>query len=490
MHTAPIDTVIFVHGYSVRDLNSFNQLPELLQADGIAGAAIYLAGFISLDDYLGCDDLAKALEQRITSLVAEHGIDLGKTMLVAHSTGALVARRWILDRRAAKKVAPATATLSHFVSCAGANHGSTMAQLGRTELAYLFRTLTQGQSVGKRVLEDLDYGSEFLRTLNREWLDAWNDPANPLYADTFCFSMGGSDHSFWQNHLTWQSHEAGSDGTVRISGANLNYRWITVPGGDSEYRLETLSQPAPHLVVELGTERYSHTSQNAPDTQRLVLSGISAVDDIAHGFKNPGSMVSASTLGIVDGVTTKTQRPYTALREAMAVATVTDYQALSQTWAQQTGTWSANHADATNSTVVLTIYDGMGGVVDDTLVVLRDTGGTIAGVSSSILDNQPIRNQASPGIVSLYLNFPTFEETHPHSVHIEARTDTPFVAEAIADAPLSDNDDHVLAANEFTYVDVVMPRDPNAAMVVYRASDVSAATITDVFPPFAEGWLT
>src|SRR5579875_596608 len=115
MHTGDIDTVIFVHGYSVRDLNSFNKLPSLLQADGIAATSIFLAGFISLDDYLGCDDLAAALERRIASLVADHGIDLGKTMLVAHSTGSIVTRRWILNRRMAKKAVASTATLSHFV---------------------------------------------------------------------------------------------------------------------------------------------------------------------------------------------------------------------------------------------------------------------------------------------------------------------------------------------------------------------------------------
>jgi pimeloyl-ACP methyl ester carboxylesterase len=487
MHTGAVDTVIFVHGYSVRDLNSFNQLPSLLEADGIAATSIYLAGFISLDDYLGCEDLANALEDRIASLINTHGIDLGKTILVAHSTGAIVARRWILDRRATKKAVPSTPTLSHFLSCAGANHGSTMAQLGRTELAYLFRTLTEGQSVGKRVLQDLDYGSEFLHTLNREWLEAWNDAADPLFADTFCFSMGGTDHSFWQNHLTWQSHESGSDGTVRISGANLNYRWISVPGENSEYELETMVQQAPHLVVELGAEKYSHTSQNAPDTENLVVSAANAIDNIAHGFNNPASLVSTSTLGIVDGVTTAGQRPYTALREAMNVQTAAAYAALAQMWDQQTTAWSQTHQDAMNSTVVFTIFDGMGNLVDDTLVILRDTGGTIAGVTASLLDNQPIRNQTSPGIVSMYLNFPTFEAVHPHSVHIEARTDTPFVAEAIADAPLSSNDDHVIAANEFTYVDVLLPRDPNAAMAVYRVSDIAPAIVTQQFPPFAPG---
>jgi pimeloyl-ACP methyl ester carboxylesterase len=491
MHTGKVDTVIFVHGYSVRDLNSFNQLPALLEANGIAATSIYLAGFISLDDYLGCDDLAKALEDRIASLIGTHGVDLGKTILVAHSTGALVARRWILDRRAMKKAVPTTPTLSHFLSCAGANHGSTMAQLGRTELAYLFRTLTEGQSVGKRVLEDLDYGSEFLHTLNREWLEAWNDSDDALYADTFCFSMGGTDHSFWQNHLTWQSHESGSDGTVRISGANLNYRWISVPGENSEYELETMVQQAPHLIVELANEKYSHTSQNAPDTENLVIGAANTLDSIAHGFNNPAtSLVSASTLGIVDGVTTPGQRPYKALREAMNVETVADYATLAQTWDQETTAWSQTHPDATNSTVVFTIFDGMGNVVDDTLVILRDTDGTIAGVTASLLDNQPIRNQTSPGIVSMYLNFPEFENVHPHGVHIEARTDTPFVAEAVADAPLSGDDDHVIAANEFTYVDVLLPRDPNAAMVVYRAADIATPILTQQFPPFAPGSIT
>jgi surfactin synthase thioesterase subunit len=189
----------------------------LLQASGFAPASIYLSDFVTLDDRVSCDDLAHALDGQVNKL----GVDLGSTALIAHSTGAIITRRWLLDRRTQAQPLP-----SHFISCAGANHGSTLAQLGATQLAHIFRQLTEGLNVGQRVLQDLDYGSLFLRTLNRDWLNAWNDASAPLWREVYCFSMGGTDHSYWQNQLAWESHEAGSDGTVRISAANLNYRLI------------------------------------------------------------------------------------------------------------------------------------------------------------------------------------------------------------------------------------------------------------------------
>ena len=52
MHGGPIDTVLFVHGYSVADLRSFNQLPALLQADGIPPETfLWPAGFRSTTVY-------------------------------------------------------------------------------------------------------------------------------------------------------------------------------------------------------------------------------------------------------------------------------------------------------------------------------------------------------------------------------------------------------------------------------------------------------
>jgi len=492
MHGGAIDTVLFVHGYSVTDLRTFNALPDLLVADGISRQKIFLAGFVSLDDRVSCDDLAAGLEARVSMLELSYGLDLSRTILISHSTGAIVSRRWILKRRAMNSSDATKKTLSHFLSCAGANHGSTMAQLGQTQLAYLFRSITQGQSVGKRVLEDLDYGSAFLRSLNRDWLDAWNDAANPLYADTFCFSIGGTDHSFWQNHLTWQSREFGSDGTVRISGANLNYRWISVPGTQSAYNLETLSQPAPHLVVETPDKKYSHTSQDAPDTQNLVIGAANAVGEIVHGFKGETDALSSKTFGIVEGVLAAAERPYTAIREAMSVQNVDAYKALATAWAQQTAGWTGNNPDGANSTVVVALTDRAGLIVDDSLVLLRDSGGTIGNVSPSLLSNQPIHNGVTPSVMSFYVNFNVFENGHPHSIHVQALTDTPYVTYGgTVDGDLSGGTDHVIAPNEFTYVSVNMDRDPAATFAFAQLSDPNLAALLEIsFPPFIQaGWI-
>ena len=147
------------------------------------------------------------------------GLDLATTAVSAHSRGANIVRRGLRNRCNAGGPLP-----SHFVSLAGANHGSTLAQLGQTQLAYLFRELGEGTSVGLEVLQDLDYGSAFLLRLNEDWLDAYLT-ASPL--STLPFSLIGDDHSDLLDQVCWQTHENGSDSTVRVSGGNLNYRFIS-----------------------------------------------------------------------------------------------------------------------------------------------------------------------------------------------------------------------------------------------------------------------
>lgn len=471
-----VQSVLLVHGYSVRSLDSWGQLPALLQQDGIAAASIYLSAFVSLDDHVSCDDLAQALENRIVAL----GLDLSRTAVICHSTGAIITRRWLLDRKRAGSAMP-----SHLITAAGANHGSTLAQLGRTELVHIFRDLSAETGVGQRVLEDLDYGSEFLRRLNREWLAAWNDP-QPLYEDTYCFSLIGTDHRYWQNQLTWQSHEAGSDGTIRISGGNLNYRVIEVAPPYTTMNTIVMHQRAPHLVVETPAKRYSHTSQSDPDTKGLVLAKVvGLVSAIAHAG-GPPQPVTDTAFGILEGITSTTERPYVALREAFGVLDTPAYVALADAWAAETGAWSANNPDEANSTIVVSIADESKRLVDDSLVLIRDDNGSIQNVSESVLSHQPIRNELSRSVVSLYVNYAKFHAAHPHSLHAEAQTDTPYVHYGFeVDAPLSEGLSHVINPNEFTYVDVLVRRDPSESFVFYSFADPNfGALLKANFPPF------
>ncbi len=481
MHSGSIQNVLLIHGYSVRTLRSWGRLPDLLQAAGLNGGAIFLSAFVSLDDYVGCSDLAVALERKIAALEANHGLDLGRTAIICHSTGAIVTRRWLLDRRKAGGKTP-----SHLITCAGANHGSTLAQLGRSELAHLFRQATEQSDVGKRVLEDLDYGSAFLRALNREWLDAWNGPA-PLWRDTYCFSMGGTDHSYWQNQLVWQSHEPGSDGTVRISGANLNYRFLDLVPPYTNVKASLIDPPAPHLVVATEQKVYSHTTQTAADTASLVMAGVTTfVTNLTHEGK-VREKVSSSSSGILEGIETDDERPFQALLEAFKIQDDAAYTALATAWYGETIRWGNANLDEANATIIVAISDADGRVVDDSLIVIRDDQG-ISTVTESLI-GQPIKNEVTPSVVSFYVNAKTFRETHPHFVHIEARTDTPYVTYGLAlDGPVSNDDAHTITDHQVTYVNVQALRDPSGAFAFYRFADPGFAAIYDqTYPPLPAG---
>jgi len=145
--------------------------------------------------------------------------------------------------RAVKRSTGALGTLvlpSHFISMAGANHGSSLAQTGKSWLGYIQKLWTHHiLSVGKRVLTDLDYGSDFLIDLNKQWLIETVAPAalaaigvseGSGLANLFVFSMGGDSHGHdFGVDIFPPSAEPGSDNTVRISGANMNYSGLWPP---------------------------------------------------------------------------------------------------------------------------------------------------------------------------------------------------------------------------------------------------------------------
>ena len=74
--------VLLVHGYSVRSLDTYGSLPNRLAADGYQPRNIFLSAFDSLNDDITCDDLAMALEARISAL--EQSIDITETAVIVH----------------------------------------------------------------------------------------------------------------------------------------------------------------------------------------------------------------------------------------------------------------------------------------------------------------------------------------------------------------------------------------------------------------------
>jgi len=438
----PIKRVVLVHGYSVYQLNSYGKIPALLESQ-YATPNILLSEYVSLDDAVNCDDLAMALEIQVGGAWNLNADDLAETAFVCHSTGAIVTRRWILNRFAQGLPLP-----SHLITVAGANHGSSLAQVGRTAIARVFRWIGQdGRQVGERVLADLDYGSTFLWTLNAEWLDAWNNKglANLVY----CFSFGGDKHGAslllnipeFPDVPGWQFLEPGSDSIVRVSGANLNYSFVT---GDAVAGV--LSQPR----------------KIAPRAAHLVIPGWT------HG-------------GVLGGVQSAADPPFVALHDALQVVSDADYASLAVQWQQQTDAWSAQNSSEVNSTIAFRLRDNVGRPINDSWILLQDPTGSATNMSGSLLPNQPIQNEAEHCAVSFYVNYQKFAQAPSHIVQIEAHSGSPNISYVPVKYPSAPGAQFV-HPNEFTYLDVTIPRNVSGT---YNVVSLSAnPSVGASWPPF------
>jgi hypothetical protein len=437
-----LKNALFLHGYSETSLGAYYNFPERLQQRVPGLANIVVSAFDSLDDTVSIDDLAGALEDRVQRLEQGRGWVMNETAVLCHSTGALVARRWMLNR-ALNGVAPDKLP-SHLITMAGANHGSSLAQIGRSAVGYLQKFLSKkGTSVGARVLIDLDYGSDFLMRLNTQWLDLVQKP--PL-SSTYLFSMGGDtigkDPAMG---LFWATKEPGSDNTVRISGANLNYTILEADptANPPVFTITSSVDSVPHLVLP----GYSHFG---PDT------GI-------WGFTaNPDASVDAAS-------------------EALAVDDAAGYAAVRTKWAAQTDTWMRTVDRAkVNATAVFNVTDRSGAPIEDCVIVFLDktkaANDRIAAQSSASQAAVPgtpfpIQNNVELASYSFYLNYDAYMPSSPHMIHIEAHNPSPLITYNVVDydTPLpNDPNVHLIRPNEFTYVKVMLRRDADASYALYQ----------------------
>jgi hypothetical protein len=457
---------MFVHGYSESSLGAYFTFPERLKGLEPSIQRVALAAFDSLDDSITIDDLASAMETRVSSVVEAGNWSVADSAIICHSTGALVARRWILNRLAAGKELP-----SHFITMAGANHGSTLAGMGKSVLGYFQKLVLHHEwSVGQGVLTDLDYGSDFLLDLNREWLEQWNNGGlSRLYA----FSMGGDTRG---NDLTldlfWQTHESGSDNTVRISGANLNYTIIDVEHDENGTTLTSMypTRRVPHLILT----GYSHYG---PQT------------------------------GILGKVDPQNDAPMNAVRAALSVATPAQYAALEQAWRVTTVAWTNAHTDDANSTAIFTLLDRNRTPVGDCIIAVLDqqalgdpaNATLLSGAAATaratamqsagkaVLRHSPIHNNVQVGSYTFYFNFAAYFASSPHWFDVEfgqssamGRNDYPYAAMLFTQPT---DLEHTIAPNETTYIHMSIGRASNEAYAIWRW-DPGLNLDTTTFPPF------
>lgn len=213
--------VIFVHGWSVTHTNTYGELPQWLQHQskegklGIKVGNIYLGHYISFNDAVTVDDIARAFDHAVRDELADKLQDGERFACVTHSTGGPVVRKW-MDLYFKNNLAKCP--LSHLIMLAPANHGSALAQLGKSRLGRI-KCFFEGIEPGQHVLDWLELGSNMSWQLNESWLD-YDCTAHGIYS----FVLAGQkiDRQLY-DALNSYTGEAGSDGVVRLTAANMNY---------------------------------------------------------------------------------------------------------------------------------------------------------------------------------------------------------------------------------------------------------------------------
>ena len=216
--------VIFVHGWSVTNTDTYGGLPAALQRLAVGGAPLDisqldLAKYVSFSDEVKIDDLARGMQQALEDLFG-HPLRASDTFsCITHSTGGPLVRTWI-DLFYGHKLA--SCPLRHLVMLAPANHGSALATLGKGKLCRLKSFVIDGVQPGVGVLEWLELGSDQGWRLNEAWLGY-----DCVKAGLYPFVLTGQriDRALYDN-LNSYTDEAGSDGVVRAAAANLNYRLL------------------------------------------------------------------------------------------------------------------------------------------------------------------------------------------------------------------------------------------------------------------------
>jgi len=205
--------LVILHGWS-DESGSFKALARRLVKADIAGEGvkeIHLGDYISLDDEVTFDDLTSALEQAWSKRElsrAPRSIDV-----VVHSTGGLIIRDWLT-----RYFDPETAPIHRLLMLAPANFGSPLAHTGRS----LVGRATKGWrgnrlfETGTHILKGLELASPYstqLAARDRFSEESWYGPGRILCT----VLVGNTGYS----GISSIANRPGTDGTVRVSTANL-----------------------------------------------------------------------------------------------------------------------------------------------------------------------------------------------------------------------------------------------------------------------------
>lgn len=212
-----MEPIVIIHGWS-DNAESFAALSAFIAADiGVEPLIIRLADWISLNNDVTYKDIVTAMERawRASSLpVTPHSVNV-----IVHSTGALVARDWMTRYYSA-----GTVPIKRLLMLAPANFGSPLAHKGRSFIGRAIKGWGQPEfQTGTCILKGLELASPY----------TFNLAERDLFSAERWYGEGGILATVLVGNTGYSgveaiANEAGSDGTVRISTANLNCKKLVL----------------------------------------------------------------------------------------------------------------------------------------------------------------------------------------------------------------------------------------------------------------------
>lgn len=228
----PSKPLVILHGWS-DSAESFRPLARFFEREGGRDVAlIRLGDWLSLNDEVTYLDLATAMQEAWRSRrlpTSRRSVDV-----VVHSNGALVVRQWLTLLHA-----PDDNPVDHLLMLAPANYGSPLAHKGRAFYGRIIKGWRTGFQTGTWLLNGMELGSAYTFDLaeadvlsRSHWYGRNRIKATVLVGNTGYRGVRAA------------ANEDGGDGTVRISGANLDARRMTADfsrSGEPVWRVDTPS---------------------------------------------------------------------------------------------------------------------------------------------------------------------------------------------------------------------------------------------------------
>jgi pimeloyl-ACP methyl ester carboxylesterase len=275
------DSITNIYGNLARDLRRTYQVVD-----------IDLSRYVSLDDSVSINDIARGLHRVLTEQQAEL-LQSGFHVII-HSTGALVIRAWIM------LFSPRPSPVCNLIYLAGANFGSGWAGLGQGQIARWGRFVFEhGAQRGVKVLQALELGSGPTIDMHLRFIQPGTRMLEDYQVQEFIIVGTQADPEWFEFPLRY-AHEDGSDGTVRVSGSNLNFNYLKIGPKSEATRLKWVD-------IQSAVANANQKSP-FPNYYELKESSLPFADRKEIPFAIPYQCAhTGDKMGIVSGTLTKDQ---------------------------------------------------------------------------------------------------------------------------------------------------------------------------------------